>query len=58
MSAMTAFLTLLTEVVTWFVTQIGTILTLFTTNPVLTFCFAIFAVGAVVGLAHRLYRAA
>lgn len=50
---MTEFLALIQAVITALVGNFGTILTLYTTQPILTVTFAIFVFGAVIGLVGR-----
>lgn len=53
-STLTTFLTAMTEIVTWFLSKFASILTLYTTEPVLMIPFTIFVVGAIIGLVGRL----
>jgi uncharacterized membrane protein len=53
---MSAFLTDIGSVITMLLGNFSSILNLFTTQPVLTIIFAIFVLGAVIGLVTRIYR--
>lgn len=55
---MEGMLTAITSVVTFLISQFTEILGLFATEPVLTICFSIFVVGAIIGLVTRLYKTA
>lgn len=55
-SGMTAILTEATEVLTWFITSMGSLITFITANPVILVMFMVFLVGAVVAMLMRIWK--
>lgn len=55
-NTMTGILSQATEVLTWFITSMGSVLTFITENPVVLVMFMVFLVGAVVAMLMRIWK--
>lgn len=55
-SGMTSILTQATEVLTWFITSMGSLLTFITEHPVILVLFMVFLVGSAVGMLMRIWK--
>lgn len=55
-TTMSSILETATEVLTWFITSMGSMLTFITGNPVILLMFMVFLVGAVVAMLMRIWK--
>lgn len=55
-SGMSGILSQATEVLTWFITSMGSLLTFITDHPVILVLFMVFLVGSVVGMLMRIWK--
>lgn len=55
-NTMSGILSQATEVLTWFITSMGSVLTFITENPVVLVMFMVFLVGAVVAMLMRIWK--
>lgn len=57
-SSIADLLSLATELFTWFITQMGSLVTFITANPIVLVTFLIMLVGGVVGMFFRIWHSA
>lgn len=54
--SITSLLNMATEMWTWFITQMGTLVTFITSNPIILIMFIMMLSGAVIGMFMRIWR--
>lgn len=55
-SSVSQLLSLATEMFTWFITQMGSLVTFITTNPIILVMFLILLCGSVIGMFARVWH--